>query len=94
MQPKSMQERPTTGVPVDEVIISLIVTARTKGLNFNQWPLPLKKLKQFIYAAVRDPKIPHFAMVATINKPVDVRTVIQEYLMWNNQLLLSSTVGY
>ena len=72
---KSQQERPTTGVPVDEVKSNPFVTARTRELNFNQRPLPLKKRKQFIYAAAKKPGAHHSAMAATINKTAGVINV-------------------
>jgi hypothetical protein len=75
MLPKSQQEKPTTGAPVDEVKINPFVTARTRELNFNQQPLPLKKRKQFIYAAARNPGAHHSAMAAIINKTAGVINV-------------------
>lgn len=72
MLPKSQQEKPTTGVPVVEVKTNPFVTARTRKQNFNQQPLPLKKRKQFIYAAAKKPGAHPSVMAATINKPAGV----------------------
>ncbi len=73
MQLKSKQENPITGVPVVEAKISLIVTARIRGQNFNLWPLPLRKLQLFIYAAVKKLGQRHSATAAIITKQADVR---------------------
>ena len=59
----------------DEVKTNPFVTARTRGLNFNQQPLPLKKRKQFIYAAAKKPGAHHSAMAAIINKTAGVINV-------------------
>jgi len=68
---KLKQEKAITGVPVVEVKISHIATARTRKQNFNQRHLPPGKLKPFIYAAAKKPGLRHSAMAAIINKPAN-----------------------
>jgi len=57
-----------TGVPVAEVKTNHFVMARMREPIFNQRRLPLKKLKQFIYVAVKKPATNLFVMEAIPNK--------------------------
>lgn len=60
--------KPTIGVPVVEVKINHFAMVLTKEQSLSPLPLPLKKQKQRICAAVKKLAIHHSVMVAIANK--------------------------